>query len=311
MFALLIGTALLLPPAQAPSPAAMVLSTRGQVTLTRGAGEKQRVGAMDLVRPGDRLSVPAGGQATLVVLHDGHRERVKPSEEVTVERKGCEPAASVERLAAAQGMRGAQLAGLRELAQSSHAGVGVLRGEAPAAPPQVSPMYGAAVLTERSTLSWPAVPGVTGYQVEVLRGNCNRLVWRLEAADNHLAYPSEQPPLRYGARYLWRVTAHESGGKDRLVVSSKLLTVTRTEAKELAHLEPLGRSDDVGDLVLAATTYEAHGVYDRALALYERLAKMDPHNAVFQEALASYYERAGRPADAQVARAQARQLAAE
>ena len=54
--------------------------------------------------------------------------------------------------------------------------------------------------------------------------------------------------------------------------------------------------------------YEAHGAYDEALRQYERLAKARPQEPAFQQALANYYERAGRPDLAKAARERAKEL---
>ena len=51
------------------------------------------------------------------------------------------------------------------------------------------------------------------------------------------------------------------------------------EAEELMALKPLAASADIVDLLLAAVTYEAHGVYEEALALYVQLAEKLPAEA--------------------------------
>jgi tetratricopeptide (TPR) repeat protein len=73
-------------------------------------------------------------------------------------------------------------------------------------------------------------------------------------------------------------------------------------------VEPLARSAAPADLLVAALSYEAHGVYNEALRLYERLAELVPSEGNFQRALASYYERAGLLEQAKAAAAKAKKL---
>jgi hypothetical protein len=286
----------------------MVLSANGNVTLTRGSENPRRLGAMDLLRPGDRLRSTEQSQAMLVFLDDGHRERVKPAAAVTVEKKDCVPAENVERLAAVESANSTQLASLRELAQSTHAGVGVLRGEVPEKPQPATPMYGTTVLTLRPELSWQAVSGADSYQVALMRNNGKHVVWRENTTKPHLAYPASAPSLRPAAKYTWRVTARLDGGKQETIVNSKFLTATPAEMKELARLKPLAASAEPEKMILAAAGYEAHGVYDQALPLYEKLARKDPDSAAIESVLANYYERAGHPEKARAARRNADEL---
>src|SRR5262245_34854126 len=129
MHALLLA-ALLTTAADAPPAVAMVLTVKGTVTLRRGEDPAKQLGAMDLLRPGDKLSTTPGGEAVLVFLDAGGRERIKPGAAATVGEKGCAPAEAVERQGGGR-LSSANLASLRRLARSDRAGVGVLRGDPP------------------------------------------------------------------------------------------------------------------------------------------------------------------------------------
>ncbi len=237
MLSALLGSAiLLLSETQTQPPAALVLSAQGTINLTQDAKPARRLGVMDLLRPGDHLAAAGDGQATLVFLSDGHRERLKGAVQVTVGEKECMPTSAVERLDASHDLTGAHLASLSELARSARAGVGVLRGELPPTPQAVTPMYGSTVLDTRPTLSWPAVPGADSYTVELFRGNVQHLVWRETTREDHLPYPEQRMPLHHAAKYLWRVTAHHGGESGKRIVTSKFLVATQTEADELAQL---------------------------------------------------------------------------
>ena len=309
MYASLLVAAVFVP-GQTVEHAAMVLATKGAVALVRDKYAPRRLGAMTLLRPGDRVRIPDNGEVTIVFLHDGHRERLKA--DVTVEAKSCQPAAAVERLKGAD-LPPANLESLRGLANSSRGAVGVLRGSPPARPQVVTPLFGATIPTDRPSLTWPDAKA-DAYLVQLYNGaegKDQRLLWKTIVKENRLAYPEQHKPLEFGRRYQWRVIPlkGEDASADP-IVASKFLVLTKTEIDLMSNLKPLLASKNQGDLLLAAVSHEAHGVYDEALRLYERLAHAAPEEANFQVALANYYERAGRKDLAQKARDKAKQLGA-
>lgn len=79
----------------ANAPLAMILEARGTVQLQSTRDPKQQAVPQALLYLGDRLSLGADGQVQLVVVSDLHKERLQPGREVTVRRKGCEPADAV------------------------------------------------------------------------------------------------------------------------------------------------------------------------------------------------------------------------
>jgi hypothetical protein len=301
--------ALLLAATDSPEPVGMVLTAQGAVTLERDGAKPRRLGAMDLLRAGDRLRAASDGEATVIFLADGGRERLRAKAQATVGPKGCDPADAVERLAGPP-LPPAQLESLRELARSSRGAVGVLRGEPPATPQVVTPMYGATVLTDRPALTWLPKEGADSYQVQLLSGDGQRLLWKETTKETRLTYPEKQKPLRPGVKYLWRVAARKGEDPPAEVVDSKFSLATKGEAEMLAKVKPLAGSTDPADQLLAATLYEAHGVSGEALALYEKLAGQRPTEPNFQLALASYYERAGRADRVEAVRAKAKKLGA-
>jgi hypothetical protein len=308
MYALLLAATLVR--AQTAEPAAMVLTTKGMVTLERGKEAAQRVGAMTLLWPGDRVQVPDGGEVTMLFLQDGHRERLKPKGTATVADKGCGPAEVVEPLPGPK-LTTANLESLRSLAASSRGAVGVLRGDPPSKPQMVTPLYGTTILSERPTLTWPEAKA-DAYLVQLLNGaegKDQKVLWHVEIKETRLPYPEKEKALELGKKYRWRVTPLK--GDDASadpIVESKFLVLTKYEIGLLSNLKPLLESKSPSDVLLAAISYEAHGVYDEALRLYERLAKLSPDEANFQLALASYYERAGRKDLAAQARDRANSL---
>jgi hypothetical protein len=297
-----VAFVLLLPAADPPPAVAMVLTTKGAVTVERG-GKGRRLGDMDLLRPGDRVSVPADGEAVLFFLDGGGRERLKAKAQATVGEKGCTPADAVEVVPAVK-LPEANLISLRDHTRSERGGVGYLRGDRPPTPQVVSPLYGAVILTDRPTLSWPSVAKAEAYQVELLSGDGKRSLWKAKAEKMQLSYPEKEKPLEPGKKYLWRVTSPTGD----VLVDSKFSVPEKEEGEELAALKPLEASKEPADLLLAAVAYESHNVFDRALALYERLAEARKDEAGYHLALANYYERAGRKDKAEAARKRAEEI---
>ena len=266
---------------------------------------------MDLLQTGDRLRTPADGEATLIFLADGQREQLKSKTEASVGVHGCSPAGRRPSRLPGPKLRPANLASLRGLVGSSRGGLGVLRGDPPPKPQAVTPLYGGSVWTRRPTLTWPDAKA-DAYLVQLFNGAegmDERLLWKTTAKEARLSFPDQEKPLEFSLKYRWRVTPlkGEDASADP-IVDSYFLILTEDEIKPLDNLKPLLESKAPADLLLAAVSYEAHGVYDGALRLYERLAEMSPEEASFQNALASYYGRAGRKDLAEIARKQAEKL---
>jgi formylglycine-generating enzyme required for sulfatase activity len=77
------------------APLAMILEVRGTVRLQSARNPKRRAVPQALLYSGDRLSLAGDAGVQLVSLSDLHKERLKPNREVTIRRKGCEPAEAV------------------------------------------------------------------------------------------------------------------------------------------------------------------------------------------------------------------------
>ncbi|MCI0458040.1 MAG: hypothetical protein L0Z62_13835 [Gemmataceae bacterium] len=206
-------------------PVAMVLTTKGTVTRERGK-DQQRLRAMDLLRPGDVLQA-ADGEAVLVLLDDGRRERLKARSRATVGAKGYTPTTAVERQENVK-LSAGQLAGLRDLARSSRAGVGVLRGEPPPTPQVVTPMYSATILTAQPTFSWPPVDKADRYQVQLWSGDGQRRIWQVTTSAVRLAYPEKQPVLKPGTTRMPGWGAAGGASDDRILAGSPRGRPTRS-----------------------------------------------------------------------------------
>jgi hypothetical protein len=178
----------------------------------------------------------------------------------------------------------------------------------------VAPLFGAWVLTDHPTLTWPAVPQAKAYRVALLsgaEGRDEKVLWRATTDKTVLPYPEEEKVLPPGLKYRWRVAAQLDGNKEEAQVESKFFVATTREMDRLRRLRRLAESEDPADRLLAADAYDAAGVYDKALPLYRGLARQFPNAAGYQLALAAYCDRAGQKAEAEAARKRAQELGAK
>jgi serine/threonine protein kinase/formylglycine-generating enzyme required for sulfatase activity len=79
----------------ANAPLAVLLEVSGTVQLQSTRNPNQRAVPQALLYTGDRLTLAADAQVQLVFLSDLHKERLRAGTEVTIRRKGCEPADAV------------------------------------------------------------------------------------------------------------------------------------------------------------------------------------------------------------------------
>jgi formylglycine-generating enzyme required for sulfatase activity/tRNA A-37 threonylcarbamoyl transferase component Bud32 len=79
----------------ANAPLAMVLQVRGGVELHSTRDAERKPVPQALLYSGDRVHLGADGDMEVVVLSDLHKERLRRGTEVTIHRKGCEPADAV------------------------------------------------------------------------------------------------------------------------------------------------------------------------------------------------------------------------
>jgi tetratricopeptide (TPR) repeat protein len=318
MVSLALVLALSVPAADPLVPVALVAEVKAPVSVGRGK-KKVAFSESDYLLPGDRVEVGKGGSLKLLLLGDGTRLRVKEGQAVVGE-KGCDPAASAEVL---EGPRPDPelLRYLREAYRERTAGRAagsVLRGGG-AVPAEVerargvAPLFGAWVLTDHPTLTWPGLPQAKGYRVTLLsgaEGRDEKVLWRATTDKTVLPYPEEEKVLPPGLKYRWRVAAQLDGG-EKEVAESMFFVATPREMDRLRRLRRMAESEDPADRLLAADAYDAAGVYDKALPLYEKLAEKFETAAGYQLALAAYYDRAGQKDKAEAARKRAKVLGAK
>jgi hypothetical protein len=279
----------------------MVLDRTGRVEVrpADSPGAAQPVRAGDLLYPGERIAVPAGGSAVLAVLGVGARERLKPGSEATVGPAGCAPPEAVLERAPQKPAVAASLKGVRPAAgDGRNAGV-LFRGDddLPDPPPPVTPLYGATVPTDRPSLAWRPFEGVARYRVRLLTAS-GRELWRAETDATRLPYPADKPGLRPGYVYDWEVA---DAAEARPLARSRLSVALESDRPKFDELKSLAAGDDRAGVLEAALGYARLHAWDEALSTYERLAKLAPDEPAFRRALADLYRRAGRPDDAKSA----------
>jgi hypothetical protein len=231
----------------------------------------------------------------LVFLKAGQLEIVPAKVPVTATEDGCQPARAVTRHE--KKLAGRNLSALRDLARSGRPGGTIFRSPSPRPPARVVPMEGATVLDDKPDLDWVPAAGARGYRVEMatgVEGAREQTLWRETTSEARLLYP-KKPPLERGNLYRWRVRALTDGDGETEVVRGSFLVASERLVKQLAAVDKLAGSPETADRLLAALTYESLKVYDKALPLYEELARREPKEVHFQEALAYLYGYAGRP----------------
>jgi hypothetical protein len=288
-------------------PAALVVRVKGAVVAGGRVG-RRRVGPGDFLLPGETVSAAADAEALLVFLLRGERRRLRPGARATLTRDGCDPAVAVEPVGPA-GLPREALTKVREVEVREGGGVGVVRGGAPATEARVTPLFGTFVPTDRPAFAWPPVEGAEGYILQLKDGSGRG--WKAMTKEAKLAYPERERPLEFGQKYLWTVKARLQDGGERTVVDeSNFKVLLRGEPEELAAVRKLAEGGGVEGLLLAAAAFEGYGVYDEALRVFEKLARLQPGVARYQLALARYYRHAGRPDKAREALERAKKLGA-
>jgi hypothetical protein len=299
---LVTATSMLLVAQARTRPAAMVLDLTGSVQIRPAEGSPQRAEVGDLLYPGEWLSVPADGTATLAILGVGVQERIQPGSAATVGPQGCTPPEAVAQRQEQRPAVAGALKGLRPAPDNFRKAGLVSRGaeDLPETPPAVTPIYGSVVASDRPALSWTPTEGAPGYRVRLL-SSASRELRRAETKEPRLAYPEGQEALQRGYVYQWEVTDTEG----RPVTASTFSIATASQRKRLAELPAQEAEEDRAESLATALTYTKLGAYAEALASYERLARLAPEVPAYQKALVDLYTRAGRPESARAARAKA------
>lgn len=304
LLSLIVGMS---PALEKPVPAAMVLEISGQPMLVRGELAARPLRPTDVLLPGDRITI-AEGTVRLAVLDDGHAELIEAGGDIWVAEKGCSPADRVKRQISELNPENLKI--LRSMAESSRSGVTLVRSARDVEPPEVTPIAGSTVLTERPQLQWPTVLGAKSYEVHLFcrEGKDEQLAWKATVSEPSLAYPREKKPLPLGTACTWQVTARMKSGAVVELPRVEFSVAKEGTIRLLETLRTLAQGDAPAGWLLAASSYESCGAYNEALPLYEKLSGRFPNESSLLRTLAAYYTRAGLPGKAEAARKRANRL---
>lgn len=273
------------------APAAMVLEIDGDVTAIRD-GKELLLDDGDLLRVGDRVTVPAGGSLKAYFRPSGPVAALTGPAEATVSPGKLDSATQVAVRDTNVPARAAEGLVTSNTGSTLVGGLTLRSAERP----QVHPVTGMVVTSDRPTFEWLASEGKPRYRLELVTGPEGKElpVWRDETTETKLAYPMARKPLTRGTGYRWRIVALQADGTSKVVVQDLPFQVLSEElAIEIPTIEKLAQSKEPADWRLAAEIYRSWGVYDEAVKLYEKLAEKRPDSAGVWELLASYYSQAG------------------
>jgi hypothetical protein len=275
-------------------PIAVIAGLKGKVEITTAkGGAPQRAALGRALEKGDWVKVPAGGTAT-VLFSDGNVLDIAGTSSVRVGGQATTPGAkglpsdvftSVKKFVAG----GSRETGLVALSQLRSAPVDK------DAPFLIAPRR-TALLTDRPTFAWRAVPGATRYRVTLSSAEGGK-VWDREATGLSLPFPAESPALAGGAEYLWALEALADTRALRSETSVfQVLPATEAAAVRLN----LGRIGDSAGGIESPAARFISGSYLSGLGLFldaseqfGALCKLVPDSPAPHKALGDVYSSIG------------------
>ncbi|MBI1926989.1 DUF928 domain-containing protein [Candidatus Poribacteria bacterium] len=161
-----------------------------------------------------------------------------------------------------------------------------IRSAAEKKPVPKSPVL-TAIRSTTPTLQWEAVSGAEQYKFTIADPD-DKVVWQGNArTQTQVTVPSDV--LQWGKTYFWQVEAIVEG-QSRLSPPVGFWVI---DEKTWREVETAERNYPTSALVLASV-YEAHGLYEEALAQLERLANMNPTNPFAQVMLQNLRRQLGK-----------------
>lgn len=281
-------------PAAHADPVAVIASVKGRVDVvaTRGGAAQRAVFGRPLER-GDKLSVLAGGSAT-VLFNDGNVIELAEKSTIVVSGKVSRPAAGP----AAALPSDVYASVVRSVAGGSRetglvAG-SPLRGENESAPLLIAPRQ-TAVMAERPVFTWRAIDGATRYKVTVSSAERGEL-WTREVTALTVAWPADVAALTEGD-YLWEVEAL-SDAKSLRHESSVFQALAPGQAATIrGNLDRIrdtaGGADSPAARFIAGSYLSGLGLYQDATEQFGALCKLAPSSPAPHEALGDLYTRIG------------------
>ena len=245
-------------------PIAVVVRVTGAVQVQMGTARPTRATPGLRLRAGDRLTVPAGGQAVLL-YRTGRSQTVTRSIQVQAPRGS-----------ASGGVFQQTLRTLNEVASTDARALpnrqGMIRPIA-GSPVPVFPRNEVPVTETRPGFTWTHVPEATQYVLQV-RDLAGGPPVRFDAGkDTVFGLPLEAPELLRGHSYEWSVARTEGG---RAAPPQRFRVASQAELDsvraQLAVLRRAGLDPEGSGSFLAAGVYLRAGFLHEALVALDRLA---------------------------------------
>ena len=275
-------------------PIAVIAVVKGRVEVTTAkGGPAQRALLGRPLERGDQVKVASGGAATLF-FSDGNILELAQGSSAKVGGQVGKPGKtgvsgdvfkSVSKFVAG----GSRETGLVALSQLRSGPVG---GDAPFL---IAPRR-TALLADRPTFTWRAVPGATRYKVTLSSAEGGEL-WNREVPGLSLVFPAETAALKGSTEYLWEIQAL-SDVKPLRAESSVFQVLPAAEAAavrlNLGRIgESTGGAESAASRFLAGSYLSGLGLYLDASEQFAALSKLDPASPEPHKALGDVYSSVG------------------
>lgn len=250
--------------AAASDPVAMVVRVTGSVQVRPAGGGAVSAATVGMrLMPGDRLEVASGAQAVLLYV-SGRRETVTQSLAIAAPEQ-AQRAGVFDRTVSTLNAVASSDARQQPNRQ------GMIRPIA-GAPTLMAPRNEILVADLRPTFTWSAVPGATGYTIQI-RSEDGLTRKRFNVgSDTIWTLPTSEPPLQPGVAYVWTVGTNQG----RVGEEQRFATLDAEQyaavAAGMAELRSAGLDPWSDGLFLAALLYRDGGLFyeaDRALRQLE------------------------------------------
>ena len=255
--------------AESQAPVGLLSRVSGPVQILRAQGnEPVAARTADLIAPGDRVRTDAGSEATFLFCPQLQSARVLPNSEVQFEATKLQVLKG--KLGDERKLPSCNLPSSLALAGASQLQSGMLRLRGSTlvlrSPSRTS------IMSLQPRFRWDPVDHATAYDLKLMDRE-ERILWRTTTPSPEVLYPPEAPPLAWGQKYWWRVTARE-GDEVLMEVGSYFQVLTKEDAEQVQLMERNLRRlvqdnlADSGTRLLLAFLYEEKNMLDEAARVY-------------------------------------------